>query len=383
MTTIQQTYLQLLRQAIGLNTLNANRLTLNDTAWQPLVRLARIQGTAPLVFDQVLRTLPPTPSLIGQEGQMKQVCMQNMVAQEEMKAVMQKTLTALEAGNVHAVVFKGFALAQLYPNPYLRQWGDIDIYVGINGYHPAADILRKTWPGCPCFESEEDYFKHWNINVGHTAIEAHRVTIAMTHPRDKRIWSGLEKDGLCHSNSVTADGLTMNIPEERFNVLLVFIHSWHHYTDSRSANMKQVCDITMCLKHLTDPSVVESHRATIYLRKNLRRLRLTQVWQAYAWIMVEKLGLPMDQCPLYTPKAAKRGEMLLQRILEGRGLKEAGNNKVPSNVILRKLYTLRSRIHASLQLWEISPIYAIHDMMGDILNGMGRLLRGDINRKWE
>ncbi len=147
--------------------------------------------------------------------------------------------------------------------------------------------------------------------------------------------------------------------------------------------MKQVCDITMCLKHLIAPSVVESHWATTYLRKNLRRLRLTQVWQAYAWIMVEKLGLPMDQCPQYTPKAAKRGEMLLQRILEGRVHKTTDNSKVPSNVILRKLYTLRSRIQDSLQLWEISPIYAIHDMIGEIIHGVGRLLRGDINRKWE
>ena len=172
MTTIQQTYLQLLRQAIY--SVDGSQCIVHDEDIEALMRLVQIQGTTPLIFNELL-SLPSRGSVSPDEtgennsrkgeiiGALRMVCMQNMVAQEEMKAVMQKTLTALEAGNVHAVVFKGFALAQLYPNPYLRQWGDIDIYVGTNGYHLAADILRKTWPECPCFESEEDFFKHWNI----------------------------------------------------------------------------------------------------------------------------------------------------------------------------------------------------------------------------
>ncbi|MCQ2341210.1 MAG: nucleotidyltransferase family protein [Paludibacteraceae bacterium] len=363
---------------------------MHDEDLDSLVRLAQIQGTGPLVYDQLLKTLSITSSPVRQgsmEIEMKQICMQNMVRQEEMKGVMQKTLAALAFGGVHAVVFKGFTLAQLYPNPNLRQWGDIDIYVGDKGYHQTADILRKTWPECPCFESEEDYFKHWNINVGHTAIEAHRVTIAMTHPMDKHLWARLENDGLCHSKEMTVDGLKFNVPEGMFNVLLVFIHSWHHYTESRSANMKQLCDLALLLHSVSLQSAdvtIQTHTLLDYLNKNLRKLHLMQVWQAYAYIMVSHLGLPANECPLYTLKVAKRGETLLKHIL-GYSCKTKTKTKMKtkSNIILRKVNTLHNKINDSMQTWDISPVYSIHDIIGKVLEGLSRFLRGEFNRKWE
>ncbi len=391
-TSVIDTYCSLLQQALGFSTSDMlTGSTLNAVDMGSLIRLAQIQGTAPLVYDQLLKA----DSLLPDEAQMqlKQACMQNMMMQQEMKGVLATAWDALSNGGMQPVLLKGFGLAALYPQPHLRQWGDIDIYVGADGYHTAADVLRKTFPDSPCFEEEEEYFKHWNINVGNTAIEAHRVSAILIHPCDMRLWQRLERDAMAKAEDIDAEGMKLRIPEYRFNILFVFLHSWHHFTESGSATMKQLCDLALLLHSasllpLTSylfPLTSSLFPLTSYLRRHLRRLRLTQVWQAYAYIMVTYLGLPADQCPLYTPKAAKRGEKLMQQILVGRAstITKAKNDHVPSNILLRKLYTLRHKVANSLQTWDISPIYALHDIMGKILEGLGRLLRGEVNRKWE
>jgi len=386
MNKIQETYLRLLRKAIllgkreevrGKNILEELPADVVDA----VVQLAQRQGTGPLVFDQLLRDGATGDRRQAMEMLMKQHCMQNMMLQEQMKAVQAKTLSALSEGGVDAVVFKGFALAQHYPQPHLRQWGDIDIYVGDKGYHQTAEILRQTWPGQPCFETEEDYFKHWNIIANGISIEAHRVTIAMTHPRDKRLWKRLEREGMGIGDRRQEIG-----PEEKFNILLVFIHSWHHYVDSRSANMKQVCDVALCIQAIGDRRQATGDR---FIRRNLRKLRLTQVWEAYAWIMVEKLGLEPEMCPGYRASgrrgemARRRGEKLLQRILNPVKVYRKPATEVNQNKLVRRLNALHAKIQDSFSLWEISPVYAVHDLMGKILDGISRMVKGELNRRWE
>ena len=398
-TQVIDTYCSLLQQALGFATSGTlNRSTLNAEDIDSLIHLAQIQGTAPLVYDQLLKADSPLSNEV--QMQLKQVCMQNMMGQQEMKGVLATAWDALSNGGVQPVLLKGFGLAALYPQPYLRQWGDIDIYVGADGYHTAADVLRKTFPDSPCFEEEEEYFKHWNINIGNTAIEAHRVSAILVHPCDMRLWQRLERDAMANAQEVEIEGVKLRIPEYRFNSLFVFLHSWHHFTESGSATMKQLCDLALLIHHFhnqqsfslsslatcspltsTSSSTLEALLPS-FLRRNLRKLRLTEVWQAYAWIMVNHLGLPADQCPLYTPKAAKRGERLLNRILNP--VRATSPATTPhTNILLRKLSTLRGKIHDSLQAWPVSPIYAIHDIIGKVLEGLGRLLRGELNRKWE
>ncbi|MBQ0075533.1 MAG: nucleotidyltransferase family protein, partial [Bacteroidales bacterium] len=243
MTNSQSTYCTLLRKALGFSTPDtlANRSTLNAADMGSLIHLAQIQGTAPLVYDQLLKADSPLSNEV--QMQLKQVCMQNMMMQQEMKGVLAMAWDALSNGGVQPVLLKGFGLAALYPQPYLRQWGDIDIYVGADGYHTAADVLRKTFPDSPCFEEEEEYFKHWNICIGNTAIEAHRVSAVLVHPCDMRLWQRLERDAMAKAEDIDVEGMKLRIPEYRFNILFVFLHSWHHFTESGSATMKQLCDL--------------------------------------------------------------------------------------------------------------------------------------------
>ena len=69
---------------------------------------------------------------------MKAVCMQNMQTQVKLQIVLERAWKALEKAGIQPVLMKGAGLAALYPDPSMRQWGDIDLFVGKEQYHPAC-----------------------------------------------------------------------------------------------------------------------------------------------------------------------------------------------------------------------------------------------------
>ena len=89
--------------------------------------------------------------------------MRNMQMQAKMMVVLEKAWSALEEAGIKAVLMKGLGLAQYYPAVEQRQWGDIDLYVGPEQYHPACAVMRATFPEALKFDEELDHYKHYNL----------------------------------------------------------------------------------------------------------------------------------------------------------------------------------------------------------------------------
>ena len=53
-----------------------------------------------------------------------------------------KTKEYLDHRNIPFILLKAQGVASNYPSPYLRQFGDIDIYVGDANYEAAYDVFR-------------------------------------------------------------------------------------------------------------------------------------------------------------------------------------------------------------------------------------------------
>jgi len=393
----EDVYLKLLRKALHLQPQEPEIQGLSSLSeWQELTQLCQMQGTALLVYDEAMKmphllriTDPAEQAQVEQIMLlMKQICFRNMLLQEEMRTTLSTVYPALEeniapTGERLPVLLKGFGLARLYPQPHLRQWGDIDIYVGTAGYHIAAQTLKQMYPDSPSFESEEDYFKHWNINVGNTPIEAHRVSAVLSSPSDNALWHRLEEQALLHDSlMVEIDAQHYRIPEVRFNALFVFLHSWHHFTESESANMKQIADLTMLLHDAIAGQHTTLEAMNQYLSLHLKALGLIDIWQAYAYIMVRYLGLPESECPLWNPRMRTRGEYMLRRIMHPQPTSHTSAH-APKCVLLRKAYTLGVRIGDALRWWPFSPTYVLHTIAAIWAAGFHRLCHGDWTRKWE
>lgn len=86
----------------------------------------------------------PVASLLKQAYRLQAV----LAALHEQQLI--QALTRLRSAGVEPLLAKGWAVARLYPEPGLRPYGDIDLYVSPDRHGPAAAALRDlVAQGCP------------------------------------------------------------------------------------------------------------------------------------------------------------------------------------------------------------------------------------------
>lgn len=369
MNDVQETYLALLRAAIWGN--NGERFALSGERVNEVIRLAAFQGTGPLVFDQLLK-LKDIEIPEALRMQMKQQCVSTMMQQQTMMPILSKAWTALEDADIHPVLLKGLALAQYYPQSHLRQWGDIDLYVGQKQYHQASKVLDTTFPDADHPAEDDEDRKHYNYVFPNALLEMHRVSMTFAHPKDRRYYERLEdmcltKDG----PKIDIDGLIVTIPEETFNLFFTFLHAWHHFIET-GMNMKQLCDVAVLLHAKRD--AIDRER----LKEMLTKLHLMEVWQIMMYIIVQYLGVLQDEAPFYTTVCQERADLFFKRILqEGSSRKQAHVDIKGMSYLKRKWTTLQLRLADSRLVKPYAPKYARHLLISDVMHGIERT----INRK--
>ena len=367
MTSVQVTYLALLRNALWGK---VSQSAINPIEIPEIIRLAAFQGTGPLVYDQLLK-MKDVDIPADLRMQMKQQCVQSMLLQQSMFGTLAKAWKALVVTDVHPVLLKGFALAQYYPQPHLRQWGDIDLYVGQKQYHAACKVLQSTFPNADHPAEEDEERKHYNFILPNTVLELHRISMGFAHPRDRRYYEQLEdlyliKDG----PSFDCDGLSITTPDDTFNLFFTFLHAWHHFIET-GMNMKQLCDIAILLHTKRDAINVKQ------LHEVLRKLHLMEVWQLIMYIMVHYLGVPLKECPYNTNVCHKRAELLMARLLfEGSSRPEKKVDIDGVSYLKRKWFTFQLRLADSRLVRPYAPRYAGHLLVSDLLHGLERLIKG-------
>lgn len=331
-----------------------------------------MQGVGPMVFPSRLEKGMDQANSI----RMKAVCVQNMQTQAKLQIVLEQAWKALENAGIDAVLMKGAGLAALYPNPFMRQWGDIDLFVGKEQYHPACKVMRETFPKALKFDEELDHYKHYNLITDGVSIEVHRVSVSLTHPRDIRRYQRMEEFGVAKGEKIAINGLEVKIFEPTFNALFVFLHSWEHMM-TKGANVRQLCDLAWLLHRYKD--AIDA----ALLKRWLKALHLYDVWQLYAYTLVQSLGLPCNEALFYTEKVGARAEKMMEDLLAGRmdeGVKDEGV-KVPKNRFARKIHTMRERMRNARRMGQYSPQYMRHMNASILLSGAKRLFAKD--RHWE
>ena len=252
--------------------------------------------------------------------------------------------------------------------------------MGKGQYHKACDVLREALPEAKHPEEEFEFLKHYNFVFDNTVLEMHRVSMTFAHPSARRYYEGLEAKYLTKDGATCdLEGISVTTPEETFNLFFVFLHAWHHFIET-GMNMKQLCDIAILLHSKREAINVKQ------LHEMLRKLHLLEVWQSFMYIMVQHLGMTQEECPFYTEKSKDRAEMLFERIMkEGSARKaEGGKNGLKNedrrlknvSYLKRKWITLKSRFADSQMVKPYAPRYAQHMLIGDVLHGIERTIKG-------
>jgi len=360
MTAAEQQYFALLRTALW----NEPVVLEGEIEWDAVMRIAKHHGNDVLIGDAASRMIGDNKPSAEILASMKESLRGNLFHQLRLKQILVSAIQLLRQHNIEPVLLKGFGLALLYPNPNLRQFGDIDIFVGLDDFHQACTLLRSL-PGGYNWGEEIDVGRHYNIEFGPYPMEVHRISADVVDADEHEIYSAIERDGLVeHSQRVSLDGFEISVPSKEFVVFFTFYHAWHHFMTS-GVGWRQISDVAMTLHSYMGQSVASSGAIDVEkLRSWLEAMHVMRPWQTFGWLMVEYLGLPKVEMPFYDASCRRRALKLYERIMAEGNFRRPNRFKrrKPKRSMMKKMHSFVSIFVDYFQLASVFPDQARHEM---------------------
>ena len=204
-------------------------------------------------------------------------------------------------------VLKGQGNAMMYPDPYVRTSGDIDLQVK-GGRDQVVQYVKKRFPHTKTAYQHVDYpiFKK-------VPVEVHYLPVYMNNPvYNKRLkkWFDIQSDEMYgHEVMLPDDAGQITVPSLGFNIVFQLAHLMHHFLDE-GIGLRHMIDYYYLLR-----KVYQEKISLDRLQDQLDRLGLRKFAGAVMYIMCDVLGLE-EEC-LIVPVDKTRGETLLNEILRG------------------------------------------------------------------
>ena len=282
--------------------------------WQKLYSFASKQALLVLCFDGIERLGEEYPEKlkqnpIGREllmtwmGKAQQIRRQNM----KVNVVASKLYSMLREDGLRCCILKGQGNALMYPNPYSRTPGDIDVWIDASRERIMEYAQKK-------FELEDDIrLQHLETSLDGVPVELHFFPCSMNNPiyhARLQKWFRRNADLQCsHIVRLPDRAGDIAIPTTAFNVIYQLTHLYHHFFDE-GIGMRQIIDYYFVVSMLN----VNCEMLT-WLSKELKYLGLWKFAGAVMYVLHEALGLPEEK--MIAPIDEKRGKLLLAEILEG------------------------------------------------------------------
>lgn len=281
--------------------------------WRQLYTFASNQAILGFCFNGINRLGQEYPDelklnpigrdlLMSWMGAAQQIHRQNM----KVNAVAGKLFSMLREDGLRCCILKGQGNALMYPNPYSRNPGDIDVWVNAS----REDITEYTKTH---FEIGEDIrYHHIETSMDGVPVELHFFPCSMNNPiyhARLQKWFRRNVDLQCSHIVGLPDGAgDIAIPMTAFNVIYQLTHLYHHFFDE-GIGMRQIIDYYYIVNN--DELLVI--RDT--LQRELKYLGLWKFAGAVMFVLHEVLGLAEDK--MIVPVDEKRGRLLLAEILDG------------------------------------------------------------------
>ena len=279
--------------------------------WQELYSFASKQALLGLCFDGIERLGKENPeelrqNPIGREllmtwmGKAQQIRRQNM----KVNTVASKLYSMLRGDGLRCCILKGQGNALMYPNPYSRTPGDVDVWIDASRERIMEYTQKK-------FELGDDIrLQHLETSLDGVPVELHFFPCSMNNPiyhARLQKWFRRNADLQCsHIVGLPDRAGDIAIPTSVFNVVYQLCHLYHHFFDE-GIGMRQIIDYYYVVNN--DELLVI--RDT--LQRELKHLGLWKFAGAVMFVLHEVLGLPEEK--MIAPMDEKRGKLLLAEIL--------------------------------------------------------------------
>lgn len=281
--------------------------------WRQLYTFASRQALLGFCFDGIERLTKDFSEELKQNPMGRDLLMTWMGAAQQIRrqnmkvnAVAGKLFSMLREEGFRCCILKGQGNALMYPNPYSRTPGDIDVWV--NASREDITEYAKTH-----FKLENDIrFHHLETTMDGVPVELHFFPCSKNNPlyhARLQKWFKRNADLQCSNVVSLLDGIgEIAIPTTAFNVIYQLTHLYHHFFDE-GIGMRQIIDYYYVVNN--DELLVI--RDT--LQRELKHLGLWKFAGAVMYVLHETLGLSEEK--IIAPMDEKRGKLLLAEILNG------------------------------------------------------------------
>ena len=214
--------------------------------WQELYSFVSKQAILGLCFEGIERLGKEYPeelkqNPIGREllmnwmGKAQQIRRQNM----KVNTVASKLYSMLREDGLRCCILKGQGNALMYPNPYSRTPGDIDVWIDASRERIMEYAQKK-------FELGDDIrLQHLETSLDGVPVELHFFPCSMNNPiyhARLQKWFQRNADLQCsHIVGLTDEAGDIAIPTTAFNVVYQLTHLYHHFFDE-GIGMRQIID---------------------------------------------------------------------------------------------------------------------------------------------
>ena len=213
-------------------------------------------------------------------------------------------------GGLRSCVLKGQGNAELYPNPYSRTPGDIDIWLE-GGKNKILKFVNEQWPG------QLVRYHHVEIPpINGVPIEVHFMPAYMRNPiynRRLQKWFAEQADEqFSHYVTLPDSDTPISIPTPVFNCIYQLQHMFSHLF-TEGFGLRQVTDYYFVLKRIEDPLRLPLYKGR-NLEETLKYLGLWKFARAMMWVMQRVYSL--DSKYFIAEPDQKEGEFVLNEILQ-------------------------------------------------------------------
>lgn len=258
----------------------ASVFPLSAEEWERVFTLARQQTVTGIAF----RGLDFLPEEAAPPMGVAAKWMAHADRIEQCNRIMNGTVAKLyghfASAGVEAVLQKGQGVAAMYPEPLLRECGDIDLYF------PGHDGVSDPLAGIPGAVRKRQPDNSWSYLVDGIVVEHHEDLVDIQSSRAKKyVRKLIEEKGF--EKVVTGDGVEVMVPAPEVNLLLLSSHILKH-AFGVGIGLRQFCDYAVARRYY-EGRVNEEEMREIWKRAGLAK------WQELLdAFFVKKTGVLLD-----------------------------------------------------------------------------------------
>ena len=317
-------FFQLLRFSIGAS--EQIPLPMSGDMWSGIYEIARQQSLLGILFDGI-QNIPDV-------GMDKKLLLRWYSASEQIRNANEKTNRAavevcesLRGQGFRSCVLKGQGNNLLYPHPYSRMSGDIDLWVVSEereeGRRRMDELAEKVIEYAKRRNPEAKALYH-HVDAGMfqgIEVEMHyRPSFLNNLIYNRRLQRWFEENAEEQfANEVELpDGAgRICVPTHRFNVVYQLVHMYNHLIHE-GIGLRQMVDYYFLRTTDNRQRTTDSGQQATDNRRvldTLRHLGLYRFAGAVMWVLKEKLGMEED-C-LIVPPDERLGKVLFDEIMQG------------------------------------------------------------------